>query len=91
VTGYLLSHALRAGIREPDFWTMTEFNVSVAYAAHDEDLSRLAWRTAYYHRVQLTQFPKSEDAIFRKATSVAKRQDLNEQYAMAKLITKVMH
>jgi len=70
---------------------MTANNVVAAYNASQENLYRLAWRTAYYHRVQHKHFPRSEDAIFGKAAPAVRRQSLNQQYAMARLITKVMH
>jgi len=69
---------------------MTANAVVAAFNASQENLYRLAWRTAYYHRVQHKHFPRSEDAIFGRAAAV-RRQNLNEQYAMARLITKVLH
>jgi hypothetical protein len=68
---------------------MTANSVVAAFNASQENLFRLAWRTAYYHRVQHKHFPKTEDAIF--AAAKPKRQTLAQQYAMARLITKVMH
>jgi hypothetical protein len=86
LTGYLLFYALRAGITERDFWTMTAHNIVIAFRASEENMSRLAYRTAIYQRIGHKHFPKTEDAIFAKP-----RQTLAQQYAMARLITKVMH
>ena len=67
---------------------MTPHGLVLAYQAHDENLTRLAWRTALYGRVAHKHFPKSEAALFKVKP---KRQSLDDQYRMAKLITKVMH
>lgn len=56
----------------------------------DENNSRLAWRTAYFQRVPHKHFPKTEEAIFRRAAPVRKRQTIDEQYKMMRLISKVM-
>lgn len=83
-----MSLAFRAGILERDFWGMTAHNIYSAFNASQENLSRLAYRTAYFHRVQHKHFPKNEDAIFRKAKP--QRQTIKEQFVMAKFMTKVM-
>jgi hypothetical protein len=80
--------AFRAGISERDFWDMTEFSVWQAYRASHETLSRLAYRIAIYNRIQPKHLPQSEDAIFAEAKP--KRQTLQQQYMMARTITKVM-
>lgn len=82
----MLHHALRAGISERDFWSMTAFSVSMAFGASQENLSRLAYRTAYYQRVQVKHFPKTEDSIFKMTKP---KQSLREQFAMAKLVTSL--
>lgn len=70
---------------------MTANNIVSAFNASQENLSRLAYRTAYYHRVQHKHFPRSEDAIFGKTAPAARQQSINQQYQMARLITKAMH
>jgi pyruvate kinase len=89
LTGYLLFYALRAGITERAFWKMTAHNVIMAFRASEQNMSRLAYRTAIYQRIDHKKFPKTEDAMFAKAKP--QRQTLAQQYAMARLITKVMH
>jgi hypothetical protein len=89
LTGYLLFYALRAGITERDFWKMTAHNVIMAFRASEQNMSRLAYRTAVYQRGDPKKLPRTEDAIF--ASAKPKRQTLAQQYAMARLITKVMH
>jgi hypothetical protein len=84
LTGYLLFYALRAGITERDFWTMTAHNVVIAFRASEENMSRLAWRTAVYQRIDHKHFPRTEDALFAKA----KPQTLAQQYAIARAISK---
>jgi hypothetical protein len=68
---------------------MTAYSVVQAFNAAQENLSRLAWRTAYFHRVQAKQFPRTEDAIFARAKPV-QRQSIQDQYAMAKLMTQML-
>jgi hypothetical protein len=73
---------------------MTAHNVVTAFRASEENMSRLAYRTAIYQRIDHKKFPRTEDAIFAEP-----RQTLAQQYAIArqisqtpgKLITKVMH
>lgn len=84
-----MSLAFRAGISEHDFWGMTAHTVYIAFRASQENLSRLAYRTAIYTRIQPKHLPKTEDDIFKRAKAV-KRQGIREQLAMAKLITKVL-
>jgi hypothetical protein len=73
---------------EPDFWKSTAFAVIQAYNAAQENMSRLAYRTAVYQRMNHKHLPKTEEAIFAKAKP--KRQSLKDQLAMAKFMTKVM-
>jgi hypothetical protein len=68
---------------------MTAHNVIMAFRASEQNMSRLAYRTAIYQRIDHKKFPKTEDAMFAKAKP--QRQTLAQQYAMARLITKVMH
>jgi hypothetical protein len=74
---------LRAGIAERDFWGMTADNIVIAFRAADENMHRLAWRTAVYQRGDPKKLPKTEDAIFARP-----RQTLAQQYAIARAITK---
>jgi hypothetical protein len=67
---------------------MTQHSLAQAVRASDENMSRLAWRTAVYQRMDHKKFPRTESAIF--ATAKPDRQSLQEQYRMARLITKVM-
>jgi hypothetical protein len=62
---------------------MTANNVTIAFRASEENMSRLAYRTAIYQRIGHKHFPKTEDAIFAKP-----RQTLAQQYAIARAITK---
>lgn len=73
---------------EPDFWKSTAFAVLQAFQAHEENTSRLAYRTAMYQRMKHQYLPKSERELFGKAKP--KKQSLKDQYAMAKLVTQVM-
>jgi hypothetical protein len=68
---------------------MTANNVVIAFRASEENMSRLAYRTAIYQRIDHKHLPKTEDAMFAKAKP--QRQTLAQQYAMARLITRVMH
>ena len=70
---------------------MTLHSLVLAYQAHDENLTRLAWRTALYGRVAHKHFPKTEAALLNVKPKPKQRQSLDDQYRMAKLITKVMH
>jgi hypothetical protein len=90
LTDYVRHYADRAGIPESEFWSMTPHRIVLAFQAHEENLTRLAWRTALYGRVSHKHFPKTEAALF-KVKPKPKRQSLDDQYRMAKLITKVMH
>jgi hypothetical protein len=67
---------------------MTAHAVLQALVASSENLSRLAYRTAIYTRTGPKHLPKNEQAIFAKAKK-PKRQSLQDQFAMAKLITAV--
>jgi len=67
---------------------MTGFAVLKAFEAADENLSRTAFRTAYYNRVQPKHLPKSENAIFKKDKP---RQSLKDQHLMMRIITGAMH
>ena len=62
---------------------MTAHNLVIAFRAWSENMSRLAYRTAIYQRMDHKQLPKTEDAIFAKP-----RQTLAQQYAIARAITK---
>lgn len=73
---------------EPDFWKSTAFAVIQAFSASEENMTRLAYRTAIYQRLKPKNLPKSENEIFQKAKP--KRQSIRDQYAMAKLVTQVM-
>lgn len=73
---------------ESDFWKSTAFAVIQAYNAAQENMSRLAYRTAIYQRMKPNHLPKTEEAIFAKAKP--KRQSLKDQLAMAKFMTTVM-
>jgi len=86
-----MSLAFRAGISEPDFWRMTAYNVILAFNANQENISRLAYRTAVMTRMSHKHFPKTEDAMFTRATKPKPRQTVREQYLMAKTITRMMH
>ena len=86
-----MSLAFRAGISETDFWQMTAHNVIIAYIASQENISRLAYRTAVMTRMSHKHFPKTEDALFSKAMKPKPRQTVREQYLMARAITKVLH
>ena len=83
-----MSLAFRAGISERDFWSMTAFNIYRAFNASQENMSRLAYRTAIYQRMSHKHLPKNEAAIFAKAKP--KRQSVQDQFAMAKFMTAVM-
>jgi hypothetical protein len=85
-----MSLAFRAGIQPSQFWSMTAHQVVVAFGGRQEDMSRLAWRTAYFHRVSHKHFPKNEEEIFRRPGAAKQRQTLGQQLAMAKLITRAM-
>ena len=74
---------------EPDFWKTTAFAVIQAYNAAQENLSRLAYRTAVYQRMNHKHLPKNEEAIFAKARK-PKRQSIKDQFAMAKLMTAML-
>jgi len=70
---------------------MTAFAVVQAFSAADENLSRLAFRTAYFTRVNPKHLPRSEDGLFAKAKAKkAKRQSIQDQFATARLMTMVM-
>ena len=75
-------------MNEPDFWKSTAFAVIQAYNAAQENMSRLAYRTAIYQRMSHKHLPKNEAAIFAKAKP--KRQSVQDQFAMAKFMTAVM-
>lgn len=81
--------AFDAGVSLTEFWTMTAHQVVMAHTASQEQLYRLAWRTAYFQRVQAKHFPKSETALLHK-TKPVRRQTIEEQYRMARKITEVM-
>ena len=55
--------------------------------AEDENLTRLAYRTARLSRVSHKNFPKTEAALFE---TKPKRQSLADQFASAKLVTQIM-
>lgn len=82
-----MSLAFRAGISERDFWSMTAFNIYRAFNASQQNLSRLAYRTAIYQRMAHKHLPKNEEAIF---AAKPKRQSMQDQLAMAKFVTAVM-
>lgn len=67
---------------------MTAHAVIQAYNASQENMSRLAYRTAIYQRMHHKHLPKTEEAIFAKAKP--KRQTIQQQLVMAKFMTKVM-
>ena len=69
---------------------MTAYAVLEAFYAHREELSRLAYRTAIYHRMSAKHLPKNEEAIFAKAKKAAKRQSFADQFAMARFVTQAM-
>jgi hypothetical protein len=78
---------------EPDFWRSTAFAVIQAYNANQENLSRLAYRTAVYQRMNHKHLPKNEEAIFAKAkkkTAAPKPQNVRDQYAMFKFLTAAL-
>lgn len=86
-----MSLAFRAGISERDFWGMTAFSIYQAFKASQENLSRLAYRTAVYTRMKREHLPKSENDLIAKARpKTAQRQSIQDQRAMAKFITQVM-
>jgi len=70
---------------------MTAYNVILAFNASQENISRLAYRTAVMTRMAHKYFPKTEDAMFSKAMKPKARQTVREQYLMAKAITQVLH
>lgn len=70
---------------------MTSMSVMKALQASNQNLSRLAFRTAYYTRIQPKHLPKSEDAIFKTGKAAKPRQSMKQQLAMAKLITQALH
>ena len=63
--------------------------VAARRSTEDENLSRLAWRTAWLSRVPPRKFPKTEAALLGGGTP-KKRQSLKDQFTMAKLITHKM-
>lgn len=67
---------------------MTAHNVMLAFSASQQNLSRLAYRTAIFQRMQHKHFPKNEDALFASAKPA--RQSIKEQLAMARTITRIM-
>jgi hypothetical protein len=75
---------------EPEFWKSTAFAVIQAFNAAQENMSRLAYRTAIYQRMAHKHLPKNEDAIFAKAKPKAKSSkpmSLQDQRAMFKFLT----
>ena len=87
----LRHYADRAGIPESEFWSMTPHGLVLAYQAHDENLTRLAWRVAAFGRFSHRHFPQTESAALGVKPKPKRQQSLADQYRMAKLITKVMH
>lgn len=72
---------------------MTAHSLGQAIRASEENMWRMAWRTALYQRIDHKRFPGTEDAIFAKPPSASPglpRQSLQEQYRMARKITEVM-
>lgn len=67
---------------------MTGHNVMIAFAASQQNLSRLAYRIAVYQRIKHTHFPKDEEAMF--AVPKPQRQTAMEQWRMARHITQMM-
>jgi hypothetical protein len=88
-----MSLAFRAGISERDFWGMTAHNIYAAFKASQENLSRLAYRTAHFSKLKHTVFNRGEEAFFATAfpkASKAKPQTLEDQLVMARQITVAM-
>jgi hypothetical protein len=68
---------------------MTAHGVFLALVASSENMTRLAYRSAVFSRTSHKHFPRNEAVIFAKARK-PKRQTLQDQLAMAKLITGAM-
>lgn len=85
-----MSLAFRAGISERDFWGMTANSVITAHIASQQNLTRLAYRTALFQRMQVKHLPKNEDALFVQKAKPKPVQSLQEQWRMARVITQVM-
>jgi hypothetical protein len=86
--------AVRAGISSKDFWGMTAFLVVEAFIAtakeKNEDMAVLAYRTAIFTRMKHTSLPKNERELLKKPEPKKKPQSIQDQYAMAKFVTKMM-
>lgn len=83
-----MSLGFRAGV--PDFWSMTAHNLYIAFTASQQNLSRLAYRTAIFTRMSHKHLPKNEDAIFVQKAKPKAVQSLEQQLRMARAITEAM-
>jgi hypothetical protein len=73
---------------------MTAFMVVEAYVttveAEQKAMSTVAYRTALFTRMKHTSLPKNEAALLKKPEPKKKAQSLQDQFAMAKVMTQMM-
>lgn len=83
----MFHYACRAGLKASDLALMTHHMILEAFAAVNEQVTRVAWRHVAFSRMK--DFPRSEEKAAGVKPLRQRPQTLQEQYQQMLMISKI--